>query len=367
MTPPAPQTPPRPRVRRIVVFVGLVAVTLLAAACGSSSHKSGGSGSSPSGSASSGSASAAATTATTTTTVAAADKSSLPALRVGDQAGTGAEALLQASGLLHKLPFTVKFADFTSGPPILQALGAGDLDIGGVGNAPPVFAAAGGSKIDIVGALRNNTKSAALLVPKGSKITSVSQLKGKRIAVAEGSSGDYHLLQVLTKAGLSPHDVQLDYLQPAQALAAFSSGAVDAWDIWSPYIEQAVMQKGAKVIAGGAGYGTVYSYEVASQSSVADATKAKEITAYLRELDRAHVWVNTHPAAWAKTWAAATGLPQSVMLKAAKDDDQTPVPVNSTITSSEQGLVSAFFKAGLIPKSYSFASYVSSAFNGSLQ
>jgi sulfonate transport system substrate-binding protein len=367
MTPPAPKTPPRPRIRRLVVFVGLVAVTLLAAACGSSSHKSAGSGSSPSGSASSGSASAATpTTATTTTTVAAADKSSLPALRVGDQAGTGAEALLQASGLLHKLPFTVKFADFTSGPPILQALGAGDLDIGGVGNAPPVFAAAGGSKIDIVGALRNNTKSAALLVPKGSKITSVSQLKGKRIAVAEGSSGDYHLLQVLTKAGLSPHDVQLDYLQPAQALAAFSSGAVDAWDIWSPYIEQSVMQKGAKIIAGGAGYGTVYSYEVASQSSVANATKAKEITEYLRELDRAHVWVNTHPAAWAKTWAAATGLPQSVMLKAAKDDDETPVPVNSTITSSEQGLVSAFSKAGLIPKSYSFASYVSAAFNGSL-
>src|ERR1700744_4240078 len=245
MTPPVPATPPRPRIRRLVVFVGLIAVTLVAAACGSSAHKSAGSGSSPSGSASSGSASAAAAgpTAPTAPTVPAAAKPSPPPPRVGDQAGTGAEPLLQAAGLLHKLPFTVKFADFTSGPPILQALGAGDLDVGGVGNAPPVFAAAGGSKIDIVGALRNNTKSAALLVPKGSKITSVSQLKGKKIAVAEGSSGDYHLLQVLTRAGLSPHDVELDYLQPAQALAAFSSGAVDAWDIWSPYIEQSVIQK----------------------------------------------------------------------------------------------------------------------------
>jgi sulfonate transport system substrate-binding protein len=361
MTPPVAPTPPsRPRVRRLVVFVGALAATLAVAACGSSTHKgSAGSGSSPSSAASP-------TTATTTTTVAADDHSALPALRVGDQAGTGAQALLQASGLLHKLPFTVKFADFTSGPPILQALGAGDLDIGGVGNAPPVFAAAGGAKIDIVGALRNDDKSAALLVPKGSKITSVAQLKGKKIAVAEGSSADYHLLQVLTKAGLSTHDVEIDYLQPAQALAAFSSGAVDAWDVWSPYIEQVEAQKGARVLAGGAGYGTVYSYEVASKSSVADPTKAKEITEYLRMLDRAHIWVDTHPAAWAKTWSAATGLPQSVMLKAARDDDETPVPVNGTTASSEQGLVDAFSKAGLIPKDYAFASYVSAAFNSSL-
>ena len=57
-----------------------------------------------------------------------------------------------------------------------------------------MFAAAGGAKIKIVGALSNNRDSAALLVPKGSKVTSVAQLKGKKIAVAQGSSADYHLI-----------------------------------------------------------------------------------------------------------------------------------------------------------------------------
>src|ERR1700733_7932526 len=124
-------------------------------------------------------------------------------LHVGDQAGTGAQALLTAAGLIGKLPFKVEWSDFTSGPPMLQAMGAGSVDIGGVGNAPPVFAAAGGSKIAIVGAYQANPLGSALLVPKGSPITSVAQLKGKRIAVAQGSSADYHLLTVLTKAGLS--------------------------------------------------------------------------------------------------------------------------------------------------------------------
>ena len=82
---------------------------------------------------------------------------------------------------------------------MLQAMGAGSVDIGGVGNAPPVFAAAGGSKITIVGAYQANPPGSALLVPKSSPIHIVAQLKGKRIAVAQGSSADYHMLTVLTR------------------------------------------------------------------------------------------------------------------------------------------------------------------------
>ena len=161
-------------------------------------------------------------------------------LRVGDQAGTGAEALLKAAGLLSQLPFKVSWSDFPSGPPMLQAMGAGAIDVGGVGDAPPVFAAAGGANIAIVGATANGPNSAALVVPKGSPIKSISQLRGKTIAVAQGSSADYHLLTVLNKAGLTVHQVTLDYLQPAEGLAALESGKVDAWDVWTPYIEEVV-------------------------------------------------------------------------------------------------------------------------------
>ena len=327
-----------------------VALSVAIAACGSSSKSS---------------SSAAASGSATATTVNASSKA--PTLVVGDQAGTGAQALLQAAGLLHELPFPVKFADFTSGPPILQAMGSGSVDVGGVGDTPPVFAAAGGAKIAIVGARRNNPKSAALLVPKGSSITSIKDLKGKRIAVAQGSSGDYHLLTVLTRAGLSTHDVQLVYLQPAQALAALSSGSVDAWDVWSPFIEQAAIQKGARALVDGTGYGANFAYEVASKAAIGDPAKAKEIAEYLKVLNRAYRWADTHSAAWARTWAAATGLPRSVMDIAAKDATTTPIAVSSATEASEQGLADALARAGLIPRSYSFAPFNSTAFNTSVR
>jgi sulfonate transport system substrate-binding protein len=350
----------RYRLRHASAAVAALTLAAGVAACGSSGSSSG--------SGSGGSAAAASpTTATTTATVAAATNSNLPPLIVGDPAGTGAEALLQAAGLLHKLPFTVKFADFTSGPPILEAMSSGSVDIGGVGNAPPVFAAAGGAKIKIVGALKNSSQhNAALVVPKGSSIKTLADLKGKKIAVAQGSSADYHLLATLTKAGLTTHDVQLDYLQPAEGLAALESGAVDAWDIWSPFIEDVTLTKGAKILIGKPNNSGDYSYEVASDAAISNPTKSKEIKEYLKVLNQAHVWANTHASAWAKTWAAATGLPMNVMLKAAADDTQTPVPVNSAIAQSEQVLVAQFSKAGLIPKSYTFAPYSTGTFNASV-
>jgi sulfonate transport system substrate-binding protein len=348
-------------VRRWPVIAAAALACASLTACGSSSSNSSSTASGP-GSASSGATS----TEPAAKTVTAAASASGVTLRVGDQAGTSAEALLDASGLIHKLPFTVRFSDFTSGPPMLQALSAGALDIGGVGDAPPVFAAAGGAKLAIVGALANNPNSAALVVPKGSPITSISQLKGKRIAVAQGSSADYHLLTVLKQAGLSVHDVTLDYLQPAEGLAALQSGSVDAWDIWAPLIQEATHQDGARILVNGNGYGSNYSYELASSSALGNAKEVAAINQYLKLLNQAHTWADTHVAQWAAVWAKATGLPASTMDAAAQDDTQHPVPVTNSTVAAEQSLVDAFASAGLVPRSYSFAPFATSAFNTTL-
>src|SRR6201996_5977604 len=171
---------------RAAFAVAGTAAVLAVAACSSSSGSSGSSGASASGSASAPSS---------TTNV------SDVTLTIGDQKGTGAEALLQAAGLISKLPFKVKWVDFTSGPPMVQAMGSGSVDIGGVGDAPPVFAAAGGSTGKIAGARITPAAAGAVVVPKGSTLTSIKQLKGKTIAPPEGTTADYHLLTVLAAAG----------------------------------------------------------------------------------------------------------------------------------------------------------------------
>ncbi len=249
---------------------------------------------------------------------------------------------------------------------MLEAMASGAVDIGGVGDAPPVFAASGGEQVEIVGARQTNGDQDAVVVPKGSPITSIAQLKGQKIAYGSGSSGNYNLLTVLTKAGLTTKDVTLVNLQPAEALAAFTSGAVAAWDIWPPYVQQVVAQDGAKVLATGSAYGSPYSYEVASKAAVADPSKAAAIKVYLTTLDKAYVWAATHPSAWAAAWGKAAGLPASIMDVAATTDATTPIPVTSAIVSSEQNLVDQFFAAGLIPTKVDISGYITSEFNSTV-
>jgi sulfonate transport system substrate-binding protein len=334
--------------RPLRTAAALTLLALIAAGCSSASAGSG-SGSSGTGTGTGGSAS--------TTDV------SQVTLHIGDQAGSGSQALLTAAGLISKLPFKVTWSDFTSGPPMLQAMAGGAVDIGTVGNAPPVFAAAGGDNIAIVGALRSDPHGSALLVPQNSPIHSIAQLKGKRIAVAQGSSADYHLLTVLKKAGLSVHDVTLDYLQPAEGLAALASGHVDAWDIWSPFAEQAEAQDHTRLLVSGVGYGSPYSFTVAARGALADPAKAAAIRDYLKLLAQAHAWAATHPATWAAVWAKATGLPASIMTAAAKDDFATAVPITPAVVTSEQQVANAFTAAGLIPGHVDFSKFVNTAFN----
>lgn len=286
-------------------------------------------------------------------------------LNIGDQKGTGAQALLTASGLLSSLPFKANWADFTSGPPMLEAMASGSVDVGGVGDAPPVFAASGGEAVVIVGArTAADGDQDALLVPKDSSVTSVSQLKGKKIAVGNGTSANYHLLTVLTKAGLTTKEVTIVNLQPADALAAFTSGSVDAWDIWPPYVQQ-VQADGAKAIAG-SGYGSAYSFQVASKSAVADTKKAAAIKSYLTTLNKAYVWAASNPDKWAAVWAKASGLPLSVMDKAAAVDGQKPVAITSATISAEQDLVDQFYSAGLIPNKVDISGYITTEFNSTV-
>jgi sulfonate transport system substrate-binding protein len=70
-------------------------------------------------------------------------------LHIGDQKG-GSRALLGAAGLLDDMPYRIRWHEFTSGPPLLEGVASGELDIGGVGNTPPIFAAAAGSDLTAI-------------------------------------------------------------------------------------------------------------------------------------------------------------------------------------------------------------------------
>ncbi|WP_369367915.1 ABC transporter substrate-binding protein [Streptomyces sp. CG4] len=288
-------------------------------------------------------------------------------LNVGDQKG-GSEAILRAAGELKNLNYKIQWSTFTSGPPLLEAVNAGAVDIGGVGNTPPVFAAGAGSKISVVAAWHGTSKGDAILVPVSSKLTEANQLKGKSIAVAQGSSAHYQLVASLKAAGLSLSDVQVKYLQPADALAAFTSGKVDAWAVWDPYTSQILQAKQGRVLTTGDGITNGLTFQVAAPAALKDPKKTAVIKDYLARLRRAQVWVYSHQEEWAKVWAKNTGLPYDVALASVKRTNATrvSVAVDKPLVASEQQIADAFAELKLIPKKVDFAGFVDTRFNGDL-
>ena len=215
-------------------------------------------------------------------------------LNVGDQKG-GSEAVLRAAGELKNLDYKIKWSTFTSGPPLLEAVNAKAVDIGSVGNTPPVFAAGAGSRITVVGALRGGSQGEAILVPKDSKLRKAADLRGKSVAVAQGSSAHYQLIASLKQAGLTLDDIKVKYLQPADALAAYTSGSVDAWAVWDPYTSQILKGGQGRVLADGEGVVNGLNFQVAAPSALKDSKKAAAVKDFVERLRRAQGWVYAHP------------------------------------------------------------------------
>ncbi len=99
----------------------------------------------------------------------------------------------------------------------MQAAAAGDIDLGYVGTVPPITGAAKqyGFKIVATQHGADATKAAEnIIVPKDSPIQTLSDLKGKKIAIPQGSSAHGLALLALKSVGLTPKDVELVYLSP---------------------------------------------------------------------------------------------------------------------------------------------------------
>lgn len=158
-------------------------------------------------------------------------------LRVGTQKGAAIlTAERQQRGLetlLEPLGVAVRWSEFQFGPPILEAMRAGAVDIGLVGDTPPIFAQAARSDLLYVATVPAGLS--AILLPNGSTARTLGDLRGKRIAFARGSSTHNLTVAAIEKAGLTFNDVTPVPLAPADAAAAFERGAIDAWTIWDPY------------------------------------------------------------------------------------------------------------------------------------
>ena len=271
-------------------------------------------------------------------------------LRIGFQK-YGTLTILKGRGTLEQRlaakNVTVTWAEFPAGPVLLEGLNVGSIDFGTVGEAPPIFAQAAGANLVYVGHEPPSPKTEAIVVPKGSTLRTLADLRGKKIAVNKGSNAHYLLVKALEKAGIAYADTQVVYLAPADARAAFERGAIDAWSIWDPFLAAAEKQLNARVLADGTGLVANHQFYLASRPY---AEKQADIVAIvLDELARVDAWGQAHPAEVAAILARQTGLDLPVVELAAARYSYGVTPLSPDVVKQQQAIADTFTRLKLIP------------------
>ncbi|RBL85778.1 sulfonate ABC transporter substrate-binding protein [Streptomyces cavourensis] len=272
-------------------------------------------------------------------------------LRIGFQK-YGTLTIVRALGDLDKRlaaqGITVKWTEFPAGPQLLEGLNVGSIDFGTVGEAPPVFAQAAGAALVYVGNEPPSPTSEAILVPKDSSIKSVADLKGKKVALNKGSNVHYLLVKQLERAGVAYGDVNVAYLTPADARAAFERGAVDAWVIWDPFQAAAEKQLGARVLADGTGVVKNYQFFLAARAY--EKAHPDVIRTVLDEVRKGDLWARDHRAEAVALLQPVLGLDKAVVELAADRLAYGVQPITREVLQEQQQVADAFHALKLIPK-----------------
>ena len=270
-------------------------------------------------------------------------------LHVGDQKG-GARALLTAAGLTEQSPVSLQWSLFAGAPMLIQALTAGAVDVGVIGDAPLVFAQAGGSPIKAVAAIQTDGTMTAIVVSKDSPIRSIRDLKGRSVATLKSQTGHYLTLAALREAGMQDDDVRFVFIPPTAAKMALQNGNVDAWATWGPYIADAKISDGAREIVNGGRLMSGLSYVVATEEALQRQRSA--IAAYNRLLKDGHQWMLPHAEAYATAWSKETGLSQPVAREVVRTSMATVVPITPDIIRKQQGVSDFMTATKMIPGSW---------------
>lgn len=272
-------------------------------------------------------------------------------LRIGFQKSSVNLTLLkQRKGLEQRLPgVKVTWFEFTAGPQLLEALSVGSIDFGMTGDTPPIFAQAAGSRLVYVGAEPAKPDNSAVLVKQESPLKSLSDLKGKKIALQKGSSAHYLAVRALQQGGLQWNDVTPVYLAPADARAAFERGAVDAWVIWDPYWAAIEKALSPRVLATSRGLVSNHTFYLAGRD-FADKYPST-IQVLFEELTKSDSFVKQNQAEAARIVGEASGLDPVASDTYIKRRPRSPVIyLTNAMIDEQQVIADTFFKQGLIPK-----------------
>lgn len=304
-----------------------------------------------------------ATTTKTTTTTKPVNLSGVT-LNVGDLGGQ-TSLLMNASGALKGAQYKVDFSTFPAGPQAVAALQAGSINLVMTADTPAIFAQAANVPFKVVAAAEpvNPGSSIGIVVPKGSQITSLSDLKGATIAVDDGTILQYVAIQALNADAGGFANATLDNLAPPLELSALGSGSVQAAVLIQPYLAEAESTYGATLLASGSQFTKGYSYFLASDAALANTKTTAAIADYLRRVAVAENWASKNLTTWAQDYATANNISLPLAQVAVTDALSSFVKIGQTEYNTQTNEAKVFQQVGLLSETLDTKLEFSTQFN----
>ncbi|WP_286905545.1 aliphatic sulfonate ABC transporter substrate-binding protein [Clostridium sp. UBA1652] len=155
-------------------------------------------------------------------------------IRIGYMVSPNGELLAKAKGSVEKKfpDIKINWVKFDAGRDIITALAGGSLDLGTIGTPPAALGIANGLPYDVYYLHDIIGDSEALVVKKDSGITSIKDLKGKKIATTFSSTSHFSLLNALKLNRISESEITLLDMQMPDINAAWTRGDIDGAYVW---------------------------------------------------------------------------------------------------------------------------------------
>ena len=210
-----------------------------------------------------------------------------------------------------------------------EALRTGAIDVGSTAGSAALLARSNGSPIQVID-IFTQPEWSAIVIPAGSTIASVADLRGKNIAATKGTDPYFFLLQALDEAGVSLNDVTVQNLQHADGWAALQNGAVDAWAGLDPIMAGAEAA-GASLLYRNIGFNS-YGFLNATESFLQ--SKPDVAQAVVDAYEKARAWAIANPDETAALLAEVASQDVAIASKVIKERTNLavdPVPGQTQI------------------------------------